>query len=549
MPGTYLFRFRDLGKKQGFTVKEHKEIIELHDFVWWGWWAKEGERFPTFDLGTAIENGPLEVFFFDSGQYKFYSSLLVEICSGISGTIPKNSPSEAQTPEYYKDEKCLGWLKLTNLTEIDEERIVRNYSYQKLESLYEKTLGDQDEQLFNKIIFSPKELKKQDRTIWKIREKIPGDFEHESLATHYIPYNFVERFSQRGSPLIAWLSDIHFDDGNGKHSFPFDDNVQHKCLSTRIDQLIREYSSGEKCAGLIVSGDITWQSQEGGFEQAENFIEDISSSQSFTPDDIAICPGNHDVGLLSVEEYEAIHGEFDRENSQRLVEEYHESSKANYINFYKNVFKRAPEENLAQGRKFLLSGQKLVEIASINSCLLQQVKSTFMGVGFVGEDQLKDIASQMGWTYEDDAKIINNPKPKGVLRMCMLHHHLTPVNSSEDAYLDFRYSVTLDAERLMQWIVEHEVDYVLHGHMHKCFATTITRKKYPMKDLEGESKEHSFKVIALGSSGVDIADLPGDDPCNYVCLIDFSGDRPVFNFHRLDKGSNVIKKPDYKVVG
>ncbi len=60
-----------------------------------------------------------------------------------------------------------------------------------------------------------------------------------------------------------------------------------------------------------------------------------------------------------------------------LAENYHKGSKENYIKFYKDVFQRKPEEDLSQGRKFLLGGHKVVEVAALNSCVLQQVKDSF----------------------------------------------------------------------------------------------------------------------------------------------------------------------------
>ncbi|HCD2558781.1 TPA: metallophosphoesterase, partial [Klebsiella pneumoniae] len=103
--------------------------------------------------------------------------------------------------------------------------------------------------------------------------------------------------------FIIWLSDIHFDNGKGKHAFPAQDNDQQKCLSSRVVELADKYSNGNKCAGLAISGDLTWQSQVEGFELASKFIKDVSSSLSLTPNDIIICPGNHDVGLVSKEQY------------------------------------------------------------------------------------------------------------------------------------------------------------------------------------------------------------------------------------------------------
>ncbi|HAS6216553.1 TPA: metallophosphoesterase [Vibrio vulnificus] len=541
MSETYVFRFRDLGKPEGFTIEQHKSLIDNKKGVWWGWWAKSGEVFPAADIGQSIEKEPLSVYLFDSGQSKLYKAVLDNIHSSFSGAKKESSPDTDCTPEYYRLDHLQGWLHFTEIEEVSIDDLLKNYSYMRLDSLYNGNSPDQDEQLFDKFVFSARELIKQDRTIWKVRPKRPGDLEHESLATHYIPHNYLKLLSQKKGSTIVWLSDIHFDRDGAKHNFPFEDTAQHKCLSTRVIEVIDKHSDVDKCAGLLISGDLTWQSQPEGFERAEKFITDISSSQDLSPHDIAICPGNHDVGLVNREEYEDLFGPAKEEDWERSVEEYHTSSKANYVQFYSRIFKRAPEDNLSQGRKFLLEGHKVVEIASVNSCALQQVKNTFQGVGYIGEKQLEDIAQQMEWK--------GRQKPKSVTRICILHHHLTPVNVSEDAYVDFRYSVTLDAERFMQWVVEHKVDYVLHGHMHKNFTTIITRKKHPLEPEGTNSSEHSFRVVALGSSGVDRENLPGEDASNYVCLIDFSGDKPVFNFHKVDKQSTVKDKAEYRVEG
>lgn len=93
-----------------------------------------------------------------------------------------------------------------------------------------------------------------------MRPAIDSDLQHELLASHYIPYNFNQKYSQKRE-FIIWLSDIHFDNGKGKHAFPAQDNDQQKCLSSRVVELADKYSNGNKCAGLAISGDLTWQSQ------------------------------------------------------------------------------------------------------------------------------------------------------------------------------------------------------------------------------------------------------------------------------------------------
>lgn len=546
MNETYIFRFRDLGKSEGYTIEQHNEIALKEGYVWWGWWAKSGEIFPSQELGIAAEKST-KIYFFDSGRLKFYSAELKGICSSAAGDI-KNKPPEngSKTPGYYNDDKLLGWLKISNISDITDSDILKKFTYTSFDSLFPGS-KDLDEQLFNKVVFSATELKKQDRTIWKIRTAVGSDFRHESLASHYIPYNFNQKYSQRKGEFIIWLSDIHFDNGNGKHAFPMQDNYQQKCLSSRVVELADKYSNGNKCAGLAISGDLTWQSQIEGFEQAAKFIKDVSSSLSLTSDDIIICPGNHDVGLVSKDEYCEIMGETETDKPwTTLVEKYHNESKENYIKFYRDIFQRKPEEDLSQGRKFLLGGHKIVEVAALNSCVLQQVKNSFLGMGFIGEQQLNNVAESMGWKKESGEYV---SKKRGVTRIAMLHHHLTSINEVEDAYLDSKYSVTLDAERFLRWVVRHKVDYVLHGHMHRSSCITITKTLSPLEPVANSNPEHTFQIVSLGSSGVVSSELPSQDCANYVCILDFSDEKPTFNFFRLDKQSGEKEKATYVVEG
>ncbi|MPU10970.1 metallophosphoesterase family protein [Escherichia coli] len=543
---TYIFRFRDLGKSEGFTIEQHNNIARQEGNVWWGWWAKSGERFPSLELKNAAEKNK-QIYFFDSGRLKFYTAVLKDTCSSALGDIKKQSPKDGRrTPAYYNENELLGWLNVSDIIEIDACDILKKFTYIPLDALFAGN-KDLDEQLFNKIVFSSAELKKQDRTIWKIRPANDKDLQHESLASHYVPYNFSRKYSQKKGEFIIWLSDIHFDGGNGKHAFPTQDNDQLKCLSSRVVELAGKYNNGSKCAGLAISGDLTWQSQKEGFEQALNFIKDVSSSLSLTTDDIIICPGNHDVGLVSKDEYFKIVGKPVTDKPWKiLAENYHSESKLNYIKFYRDFFQREPEENLSQGRKFLLGGHKVVEIAALNSCVLQQVKDSFLGMGFVGEQQLSDVAKSMGWMNDSGGDIL---KKKGVIRIAMLHHHLTSINEVEDAYLDSRYSVTLDAERLLRWVVRHKVDYILHGHMHRSSFITITKKLSPLEPVTDSNPEHTFQIVSLGSSGVVSSELPSQDCANYACVLDFSGEKLTFNFFKLDKQSGEKVAATYIVEG
>ena len=548
MVDTYIFRFRDLGKEEGFTIKQHNAISKVNGYVWWGWWGKSGECFPDPELGTKLDTESFKVFLFDSGQQKFYQTTLQKIHSTRSGNRKVKCPEDGKyTPTYYNSDELLGWLKFSEIEEIQNDVVLKKYSYIAMNQMFTSSI-DMDEQLFNKFVFSELELQKQDRTIWKVRTIIESDSRHESLAKHYTPHNFTRKYSQKNSELMVWLSDVHFDKDGQKHQFPFEDTIQHQSLLTKITELVGHYDNGSKCAAVAISGDLTWQSQEEGFDRALKLTKDLMSSLSLTPDDLIICPGNHDVGFVDIEEYCTI---FEVEKStirdgwNNLAREYNTKSQAGYVAFYNAVFQRQPEPFLTQGRKFLLGGARVVEVAALNSCMLQQVGGELSGIGYLSSQQLEQVGSQMGWI---DANGLAIEKKKGVIRIAMLHHHLLPVNETEDGILNARYSVVLDAERLMSWVVKHKVDYVLHGHMHKCNHVTLTRKLKPLEPLSQNNPEHTFEVVSLGSSGVAITQLPESDCSNYVCVIDFSEERPIFNFHKLTKSGVVDKTPAY-VIG
>src|SRR5262249_28655161 len=121
-----------------------------------------------------------------------------------------------------------------------------------------------------------------------------------------------------------------------------------------------------------------------------------------------------------------------------------------------------------------------------------QRAGVFRGHGFVGEDQLKDAANAFGWSSESTA----GGRP---FRIVMLHHHLVPVNYREQPDPTISYSVTLDAEALMRWVVQYRVDIVLHGHMHQPSCVRLSK---PL-ELKGEVRGwHDFYVVGMGSTGV-----------------------------------------------
>jgi hypothetical protein len=112
----------------------------------------------------------------------------------------------------------------------------------------------------------------------------------------------------------------------------------------------------------------------------------------------------------------------------------------------------------------------------------------------------------------------------GAYRILMLHHHIVPVTYRENATVDVHGSIVFDANAIIEWIADHGIDLVLHGHQHQPF---LTRLSYPLRH-EGLSdgsiaRWHEFYVVGLGSTGVNIEHL-GEIKKNVYGVLDLKSD-------------------------
>jgi len=162
-------------------------------------------------------------------------------------------------------------------------------------------------------------------------------------------------------------------------------------------------------------------------------------------------------------------------------------------------------------------------VALLNSSLLQQSPGSFQGHGFVGDPQLRHVAQEMGW---------NKPAEGGrAFRVLVVHHHLLPVTFREDPVDGRLYSIALDAEAIMRWIVKHRVDVVLHGHMHQPFYVTITRPETPQAGTP-----HTFAVFGAGSAGVEASHL-GEPRRNMFATLTFSSEAVTVTARSVDSAN------------
>src|SRR5262245_51978300 len=116
---TIALRFRDLSIPDGETVKRHRQRIQAHGCVWWGWMMRQREMFPDALLqGLAHEASQAEkhVFLYHSGECSFYPAILTEIAA-YPGGAKILTPEVQKTPSYMAEAECPAWYRLTAISD------------------------------------------------------------------------------------------------------------------------------------------------------------------------------------------------------------------------------------------------------------------------------------------------------------------------------------------------------------------------------------------------------------------------------------------------
>ena len=471
---TLILRFRDLDVPDDDTIRRHNALISEKGYVWWAWWKKGNERTPQDEfaiLNAQAQNESVSVYLLDSGLKKLYKATCVEI--KVNKNVKILSPEKEFTPAYYCENKYHAWFKFTSIVDCEEEEI-RTLSYVNVRSVFPEEAVNYVS-FENKMVYSLKELIQQERTVWFVRDLIDTDSTNEIvlLNSEYVqPSNFSKKYYQSHGELLLWLSDLHLSDSN----FAIESSNTKKSLSEHIIDVLSE--SQDKIGGMVITGDITTKAEKEGFEKAEKLCDDLSRNFTFNSENVVICPGNHD--------FKFVNSNLDGE--PKAIDKTHSKD---FTEFYKKMYNISPNKYFCMGKKLLLSSGYIVEIVALNSLYLQQ-HPNFNGHGYLSEKQLSFVETEMGW---------NNKKARNVIRIVMMHHHYLPVCYTEAIDVKRASSVVYDADRLMNWMIKHDVKVLLHGHKHKSIVTQVM---YPAASSSNEVNETQMKkisVIGMGGTG------------------------------------------------
>ncbi len=498
---TVILRFRDLVTAENETIAKHLAVIGQHGYVWWAWWKKGNEKTPKKEfayLSIEAKSQPLDIFLVDSGQSLVYRAT----CSGVELTAKDKipSPERDKTPEYYCDQEYYAWFKFTKIEPCDESDLT-GFSYVGCDSLFGDDNADYS-QFNDKRIYSIKEIIQQNRTVWFARKARDSDRNNEIIllnADFIQPSHFSAKYYQSSGDTIVWLSDLHLYD----HLF---ESERGKIRQTLAQHLLRCLDK-RRVAGLLITGDITSFAKESGFDEAQRLLQDINYDVAgLNAENILICPGNHD---FAWEGHDLL-----KDAQPAFIYDNLENAKG-FSGFYHSIYKIFPNRFFASGKKLLLSSGHILEIAALNSLLLQQYPN-FESHGYLSQEQLDYVAQEMGWDNSDN---------QNAIRIVMMHHHYLPACYTEVIDVTRASSAVYDADRLMNWLVKYDVRLLLHGHKHRTFVSEVNYPVEPEKDVAVGSMR---RITVVGMGGTGAAGVE-----NKFATIHFSGDEAVIEFHKI----------------
>lgn len=302
---------------------------------------------------------------------------------------------------------------------------------------------------------------------------------------------------------ILHISDMHI----GK-------NIQKKeNLAQAIDDAIEEHKDCYPDV-LIITGDFTNTANPIEFKNAKTIIESFDKFDSLRNiKHKIVVPGNHD---------------FLWESENEKLEK--DQNKVNYENFYNN-FKSSKVKNQTLQKsldkylinhQFLNLGDNALLIIGMNSMQIDSKERA--GQGLFTYEQLKTVK-----------KLIKEYKAQcdKIEIIVAFHHHIVPTSSVERDTLANRnkFSLTLDARRLIDFCLENDISFAINGHQHQPSITTWKDDmKYPHKELH---------IISAGSISAEISKL-GDISKNSFMIYKIDGN--VFEVkHFLTTNSDIDK--------
>lgn len=196
----------------------------------------------------------------------------------------------------------------------------------------------------------------------------------------------------------------------------------HQIKQPLID-LINKEVSDKSDFYLLLTGDITIQGQKEGYNQATNFFKDVITQTGLNPNNIILCPGNHDISEKSFKNFDAF------------------------------------TYSLRQDQTFTFSESNNNLLFTEKACFLSINSAYYLNhkFGLVDIKNLHDILSEKSDNIaEKETKI------------AIIHHHFLNVQHEDISLIRNSYEALN---------VLSNFDFIFHGHQH-------TRQKYTINGIQ-----------------------------------------------------------------
>lgn len=451
----FLFRFRDLVAE---TLTKHREVLQEHGTVWWGWWKR-----PSEDARASIWNemrellaqnaNGIEIGLFDSGSGNVFVAKVTEVIPPADATgseVARVPDAERdRIPGYYRESPfSRAWMRLTSIGEQPIDFFGR-FSFREAPPLRHYT-PKVLKRFERKVIVEPDELRGMDTTIWAIRQKEDHDFNKPVILSTGGAATAVEKAPiPLQSNTVLHLTDLHFATGDhrAQHVWKLEGEGGGRTLADAVVAAVQQAKL--KIGAIVITGDLTFMGAEDEFKCAIASIGKMMGPLNLAAEHIVVVPGNHDIQWSTTKKYD--------ENA--VVTNAPEQAKKNYRAFYRNLCHHDANETLSMGRRFVLPSGLTLDVAALNSSSLQTGKDFLAGMGKIEEQALDEIALELDWS-----------EPSLALRLLALHHHVVLTENFEPADGYYRgFGIAVDAPRVQRKAASLGVDLVLHGHKHRAF--------------------------------------------------------------------------------
>lgn len=491
MSYSILLRFKSLGSPN--AIEEHRNIIATSGYTWAGWWAKPEEILPIEGMHLIDDvlnsSKKITLYMADTNKHCIYPCTVTEVKYSHDFETKIPSPQPDHTPQYYADNTLYIWFRITDIGDsMSKTNCLSNLSFVDY-NLFATERGIDYSGFDKSTVESTFLIFIQKRTLMLLRNKDGSDRRGIHLMSN--KRNFSTEYALTNSNSILVVSDLHFSEK--PECFSFSDCMVGKSYSLQsLSSAINKVTKGESFASLICAGDVTHKSSSEGLRKAEISLFSIFNNHNIDKDNVVIVPGNHDMQFSNCEDEDIIRYTLD-------------DAKANYVKFYNRIIGVKPNEFCAIGRKILLKNRLPVEIVGLNSCCLQQDKH-FAGMGLVGQDQLDMVEKEMGWVQPRGERYMSH-----AFRILVLHHHLYPVEWTQEPKRNCAYSTCLDSVAIMHFAAKNKINLIIHGHKHQYDFVQMCRWT--------EKKPYCHNILGMGStSSSDLA----QSKSNCIGVLDFN---------------------------